>query len=128
MRTDKEAEIEKALLEGTRWNIIAKTLHVSNRTIAKVAKRLNELSPSQVFKMFEKGDSPIDIVIKTNGEPKKITEWFEEWKTQNEKWRSWRQFEEARTASSAVEKDGDKHKKEGERDWRDVLKRRNRKD
>ena len=79
LRTEKEAEIEKALLEGERWNVIAKTLHVSVRTIAKVAKRMREVSPSKVFNMFEKGFSPMRVVIETNKDPATITEWFKEW-------------------------------------------------
>lgn len=124
LRTEKEAEIEKALLQGKRWNVIAKTLHVSNRTIAKVAKRMKEVSPSQAFKMFEEGASPMQVVVVTNEKPATIRSWFEDWLKMNQDWSSWREFK-GRTASSAVEKDG----KEGEApDWRDVFKRRNRKD
>ena len=122
MRTEVEAQIEKALLRGERWNVIAKTLHVSNRTIAKVSKRLGELSPSQVFKMFDEGRSPIDIVMKTNQDPAKIKQWFKDWIEMHEDMKVWRELK-ARIPS-AVDKDGDKHEKEGkERDWRDYFKK-----
>ncbi len=124
MRTQKEAEIEEALLEGKRWNVIAKELHVSNRTIAKVSKRMKEVSPSQVFKMFDEGSSPMKVVVETNKDPTEVMEWFKAWLEMNEDWRSWQELSERMTAS-AVEKDGEKEAKErkarGERDWRDIL-------
>ncbi len=125
MKTTVEQEIEKALLEGARWNVIAKTLHVSNRTIAKVSKRMNEVkSPpppaSQVFTMFEKGTSPMDIVKDTNADPEIILEWFDAWLNMNKGWRSWREFthEQERTAKMQENDGKEAHRR---RDWREKL-------
>ena len=124
MKTEVEAKIEELLSEGTRWNVIAKTLHVSNRTIAKVSKRMDEpTSPppsvSEVFEMFDDGKEPTDVVKETNADPTKIREWFNEWLTMKKGWRDWQEFK-----TIASEKDG---KEKGfppvRKDWRGYMKR-----
>ena len=119
-----EIEIEKLLSEGERWSVIAKTLRVSNRTISKVAKRMSEpfVPPppaSQVFTMFEKGTSPMEIVKESNANPVEIEKWFEAWLEMNKNWRKWKEFQRAR---ASADKDGKEIEKEHKRpDWKRII-------
>jgi len=75
----REAEIETALKEGKRYDVIAKELRVSTKTIAKVAKKMSELSPIKAVEMFEQGKSAIDVVKETNEDITKIANWYKSW-------------------------------------------------
>ena len=104
MLTAKEAQIKTLLSEGERWNVIAKTLHVSKRTILKVSKRMNEetsiVPASEVFKMFEENKSPADIVKEFNADPETMEKWLNVWLRSNKTWREWQDM------ARAHEKDG----------------------
>jgi len=97
VKTAVEVEIEKMLRKGERWNVIAKTLHVSKRTILKVSKRLNEktstISASDVFTMFKQDKPPEDIVTEHNADPATIRQWLDDWLYVNE---TWRKYQEAK--------------------------------
>lgn len=92
LQTAKEALIETALRRGEGYNAIAKELRVSAKTIAKVAKRMNEVSPKQALDMFEKGISPMEIVKRYNSDPKTIAEWCQAWVTMNQQWEAGRKY------------------------------------
>ena len=74
----------------TPWNIIAKKYHVSTKTISSIrnkqqgTKNYGDELAAKVFELFEKGNSPIDAVIKLNVNPKIVSEFFEEWKDMTE--------------------------------------------
>jgi len=74
-----ESEIEKALRGGKRYDTIAKELRVSTKTIAKVAKRMDELSPAKAIEMFEQGKSAVDVVRETNEDITKVANWYKSW-------------------------------------------------
>jgi len=134
VETDVERQIKESLSQGERWNVIAKTLHVSNRTIAKVSKKMNEATSSpppvsEVFTMFE-GDNgnppktPTDIVKEFNADPEIIEKWFNAWLNMKKGWRDWQVFKAEQSTAKASEKgDGEETQKKGEeqRGWKDYF-------
>jgi len=116
VKTRVEAHIQKALLQGRRYDAIAKELRVSTKTIAKVAKEIREISPTRVFEMFDNGITPWDVVKKTNADPTKINEWFKAWVEMHGLWDLWERSKGGQTAMLLEESIGEDEKSGGIRD------------
>jgi len=75
----KRDEIARLLSEGKTYKEIAMECRVSFRDINRVAKEMRgeiEITPSLAFQMFERGVKPIDIVLKHNADPLRISRWY----------------------------------------------------
>jgi len=82
--------MESASSKEESSSIVAEELRF--RKITKVAKK-KEVSSSRVFKMFNEGISPMNVVVQTDADPAIIQEWFRRWVEMNEDWRWWRERE-----------------------------------
>lgn len=49
-------------------------------------KRLDEITPSKVFLMFNEGYSPMEVVDETDGDPIKIRDWYRAWLDMRTDW------------------------------------------
>jgi len=75
----KQDGIARLLSEGKTYKEIAKECRVSFRDINRVDKEMRgeiEITPSLAFQMFQKGIKPIDIIIKHNADPLRISRWY----------------------------------------------------
>jgi len=52
----------------------------------EVPKKTSEITPSRVFKMFDKGCSPMEVVLETDGDPTKIRDWYRAWLDMRTDW------------------------------------------
>ena len=68
-------------MQGKTYSEIISELEVSPRTIAKVAKRMREPSPSSILEMFEQGLTPIDIVRELDCDFGYLTKLHTDWVT-----------------------------------------------
>lgn len=77
--TEKEQLIHEALLKGKRYDVIAKELGVSVKTITKVSKKIGSVSSLRVVQMLEQGKTPLQIMEAMQTDIKSVKQLWDDW-------------------------------------------------